>query len=318
MQIKLWGVRGSIPAPLSPPQLEEKMVDLLVAASGKNTSTPSAARAFLRSLPMLQGATAGGNTPCVEIEAEGHRLIIDAGSGIKELGRKLMDGPCASGQAELDILVSHTHWDHIVGLPFFSPAFIPGNKLTFWGCHPHLKQRFAKQHHPYNFPVPLESIPAEIQFRKLTPGKKKKLGAFTVTPFQLVHPGTSYAYRIEHGGYTFVYASDASYNDLTPQHMEKYHEFYRNADALVFDAHFALIESFEKSDWGHSSSFIGVDIALHAGVKRLILFHHDHLSDDKRLQNIFQSTQNYLRHVAPNSTCEILLGHEGMELNLDG
>ena len=113
-----------------------------------------------------------------------------------------------------------------------------------------------------------------------------------------------------------IYASDASYNNLAPERMKVYHDFYRDADVLIFDAFFALIESFEKSDWGHSSSFIGVDIALHAGVKRLVLYHHDPLSDDSRLQSLLESTLNYLNHLAPDTSCEVLIAHEGMELTV--
>ncbi len=316
MQIKFWGVRGTIPTPISPQALEEKLVDLLVSASDRDTSTPEAARAYLRSLPIFQRSTIGGNTSCVEVRADGQRLIIDAGSGFKELGWSMMKEDFGKGKGEVDILISHTHWDHIMGFPVFHPAFVPGNQLTIYGCHNRLRQRLQRQHHPYNFPVALEAMPADIRFKKLTPGKKRRLGTFTVTPFLLDHPGDSYAYRIEHNGHTLIYASDASYNNLAPERMKKYHNFYRDADLLIFDAFFALIESFEKSDWGHSSSFIGVDIALHASVKRLVLYHHDPLSNDSRLQDLLKSTLNYLNHLAPDTSCEVLIAHEGMELTV--
>lgn len=316
MKVKFWGVRGSIPTPIAPEDVEEKLVHLLVAAGRHNIATPKAAREFLSAYPVFQRSTVGGNTPCVEVQAGGERLIIDAGSGIKNLGRRLVQEEFGKGEGRADILMSHTHWDHIVGFPFFVPAYIPGNRITFWGCHARLRQRFKNQHHPYNFPVPLETMPADIRFRKLTPEKKKRLGGFTVTPLLLVHPGDAYAYRIEHGGRALIYASDASYNDPTPENMQRYHDFYRNADALIFDAHFGLIESFEKSNWGHSTPFIGVDIALHAGAKRLLLFHHDHLSDDKRLQELYESTRRYCNHVAPDATCQLILAHEGLEIEL--
>ena len=318
MQVKFWGVRGSIPTPIPPDALESKMVDLLVSASGQNLSTPEAARVYLRSLPVFQRSTIGGNTTCIEVKAEGHRLIIDMGSGLKELGWSLMREEFGSGKGDSHILISHTHWDHIMGFPFFVPFFIPGNRFTICGCHTRLKQRFRHQHHPDNFPFPLDNGPiqADIRFRKLPPEKKVQLGPFTVYGLLLDHPGDAYAYRIEYGGRAFVCATDASYNNLTPEHMEKYHSFYKDADAFVFDAFFALVESFEKSDWGHSSSFIGVDIALYAGIKRLVLFHHAPISDDQRLQHLLDSTQKYLNHVAPNTNCEVLLAYEGLELDL--
>ncbi|MCZ6633242.1 MAG: MBL fold metallo-hydrolase [bacterium] len=316
MKVKFWGVRGSIPTPISPQNLEEKLIALLVGSQGHDVSSPGAARAYLQSLPIFRQNTVGGNTSCVEVHAGEDRLIIDAGSGLKELGWSLMNEAFGRGKGKADILISHTHWDHIMGFPFFTPAYVPGNKLTIYGVHPSLKQRFKRQHHDHNFPVPFEAMGADIQFRKLAPNKKRRIGPFQIEPFLLVHPGDAYAFRIEHNGRVFVYASDGSYNDPSPQNMQKYFDFYRNAEVLVFDAHFDLIESFEKSDWGHSTSFLGVDIALHADIKRLVLFHHNPASNDTRIEKLLDSTQRYLNHVAPNTDLELQIAHEGLELTL--
>jgi len=318
MEVRFWGVRGSIPSPIPPQALEDKIVDLLVGASGLGLATSEAARAHLRSLPVHQRGTLGGNTTCMEVSAEGHRIIIDAGSGVKELGWGLMAQEFGKGQGEAHFLFSHTHWDHIMGIPFFVPFFIPGNRFTMCGCHTGLKRRLSRQHNPDNFPFPLENGPmaADIRFRKLTAGKPVKLGPFTVTALLLDHPGDAYAYRIEHGGSVFVTATDASYNSLAPDHMQKFHDFYKGADALVFDAFFALVESFEKADWGHSSSFIGVDIAVYAEVKRLVLFHHAPNISDGDLVKQLENTRRYLEHIAPDSDCDTLLAHEGLVLNL--
>ncbi|MDP6777706.1 MAG: MBL fold metallo-hydrolase [Candidatus Latescibacteria bacterium] len=316
MKVKFWGVRGTIPTPVSSEDIEAKIVDMLVSADDHPTPTPESARDFLRSRTLFERGTIGGNTSCVEVLGGGGRLVIDAGSGIKDLGRSLMQEGFDQGTGRLDILMSHTHWDHIMGFPVFQPAFVPGNQIRVHGGHSRLRQRFRNQHHAFNFPITLEYMPADIQFKKLTPQKKRRLGPFGVTPFLLDHPGDSYAYRIELGDAVLIYATDASYNDLRPEAMQPYHDFYRDADALIFDAFFELIESFEKSHWGHSSPFIGVDIALHAGVKRLVLFHHDPFADDQKLEDLLESTQNYLEHVAPDSTREVIIAHEGMVLTL--
>ena len=157
---------------------------------------------------------------------------------------------------------------------------------------------------------------ADIRFKKLSTTKQEKLHGFSVDALKLVHPGDSFGYRISRGSVTLVYASDASYNNPTPRHMKKYYEFFKDADTLIFDAHFGLIESFEKSDWGHSTPIIGVDIAVNAGVKRLVLFHHDHLRDDNRLSELFERTKSYLDHVSSGKTCEVILAHDGLELTL--
>ena len=316
MRVKFWGVRGSVPTPLTPVEMEDKIVEVLVAAAAADTATPEAARRFVRSLPTTLGATVGGNTTCLEVTDSHRRIVIDAGSGIRNLSRMLMQSEMGKGRGALDILVSHTPWDHIAGFPFFVPAYIAGNRITFYGCHPRLRQRLKSQHDEANFPVPLEALASDVRFRKLTPGRRRRIAGFNVTPHLLHHPGDAFAYRIERDGKVLVHASDATYANLPEAEMASYVEFYRGADAFVFDAYFGLIESYEKSAWGHSSSFIGVDIALNAGVKRLILFHHDPASTDTRLQGLLESTRNYLANVSPDSPLEILLANEGMELEL--
>lgn len=317
MQITFWGVRGSIPTPIAPDELESKIASVLVEASGRTFKNAKEAKAFLRELPPLESGTAGGNTACLEAKSGEDTLIIDAGSGLRELGRKLMGNGFVETKPPVNILMSHTHWDHICAFPFFTPVYIPGASITLYGCHDELEARFRNQNHPYNFPVLFENMAADLTFVQLETDRPVDINGFQVTAHAMHHPGDSYAYKLQRDGKTFVYATDASYNDLTPDAMGEFVEFYRDADALVFDAHFDdLIESFEKSDWGHSSSFIGVDISLNANVKRLILFHHDHLSDDARLTRLIESTHNYLNHVADSDTCEVILGREGLVLEL--
>ena len=301
---------------MSRADLEDKLVGVLVSANGRTFSSSNEARGFLRELPVELRTAVGGNTPCVEILGDGSRLILDAGSGIKNLGKQMMQEEFGRGAGEAHLLIGHTHWDHIQGFPFFAPVYVPGNRITVWGPHPRLRQRFDRQHHPGNFPVPLDAIPAQLSFRRLLEGRPRNIAGFQVTPRKLSHPGDAYAFRIERGGKIFVYASDGSYADMTTEQHEAYHEFYRDADVLVFDAHFALIDSIEKSDWGHSSSFIGVDLAIKAGVKQLLLFHHDPYSNEGQLQSICDNTLRYLEHVGRGSQLQIGLAREGMEIDL--
>lgn len=313
---KFWGVRGSIPTPISTETLEDKLVDLLTSLDGHDVSTPDAARAYLKSRSVFERGTIGGNTSCVEVRSGNQLIIIDCGSGLKELGWSLMKQEFGTGKGQAHILISHTHWDHLMGFPFFQPAYVPGNTFTICGCHPDLQQRFERQHHPENFPAPMTVMGSNMAFEQWQIGQKKHLGNVTVEPYLLDHPGDSFAYRIESGSKVFIYASDGAYNDPSPAAMEKYHTFYRNADVLVFDAHFDLIESFEKSDWGHSTSFLGVDIALNAGVKELLLFHHDPLSDDRRIKKFLNATRRYLNHVAPDTNLKVSIAYEGLEVTL--
>lgn len=316
LKIKFWGVRGSVPTPISFQSLEDKLVDLLTKNEDRDVSTPVAAKAYLQSLSLFERGTVGGNTACIDVKAGDQQIILDCGSGMKELGWSLMKQEFGKGQGEAHILISHTHWDHLMGFPFFQPAYVPGNKFTICGCHSRLKNRFERQHHPENFPAPMDVMASDIRFKKWTSGQKKKPGDVVITPQMLDHPGHSYAYRIQRDSKVFVYATDGAYNNPSPEIMDKYHAFYRDADVLVFDAHFDLIESFEKSDWGHSTPFLGVDIALNANVKQLLLFHHDLLSNDQRVAKFLYSTRRYLNHVAPDSDLNVSVAYEGLEISL--
>lgn len=316
MKVKFWGVRGSIPTPLTPDQVEHKITEVLLEARGKNLDTPQAVQSFVASLPLHKRGTFGGNTSCIEVQADGQFFILDCGSGLCELGRHLMRGEFGQGKGKANILMTHTHWDHINGFPFFVPAYIPGNRLVIHSVHDDLKQRFQNQHHPYNFPAPLDVMASDIRFVKLTSGRQRKFGNVRIKPFELNHPGHAFGYRIEHGGKVFIYASDSSYNHFDDAHMKPFYSQYRGCDVLVFDAFFGLKDSFLKPDWGHSTPFLGVDIALQAEVKKLIFFHHNPAMDDESLWRLFVTTRDYMQRVAGGHPCEVDLAYEGMELEL--
>jgi phosphoribosyl 1,2-cyclic phosphodiesterase len=316
MKIKFWGVRGSIPAPITPDQVEQKITEALLEAGGKKLHTPQAVHRYIASLPLCKRRTIGGNTSCIEVQADGQFFIFDCGSGLRELGLRLMREEFGKGKGTANIFMTHTHWDHIVGFPFFVPAFIPGNRFTIHGVHDDLKRRFQNQHHPYNFPVPIDIMASDIQFVKLTDRRQRRFGNVRIRPFELNHPGRAFGYRIEHEGKVFIYASDSSYNQFDDEHMKPFYTQYRGCDVLAFDAYFGLKESFEKADWGHSTPFVGVDIALQAGVKKLILCHHAPAMDDESLWRLFKTAEDYMHRVSGGRACEIELACEGMELEL--
>jgi glyoxylase-like metal-dependent hydrolase (beta-lactamase superfamily II) len=135
MKIKFWGARGSVPAPLAPEVIEEKICQAIWGMPEIDTSDMDAVRNYVGDLPLLRRRTAGGNTSCVEIQAGRETIIIDAGSGIRDLGLELMKGPCGRGEGALHLIFTHCHWDHIQGFPFFVPAFIPGNRIFIYSIH---------------------------------------------------------------------------------------------------------------------------------------------------------------------------------------
>lgn len=316
MKITIWGTRGSIPTPLTSQSIREKIIAALEGAQGIDLTDPLAIRAYVDSLPPLIAGTAGGNTSCVELRVDDQLLVIDAGTGIRQLGNELMSGPCGRGQGVIHLFFSHTHWDHIQGFPFFVPAFIPGNRIYIYSVH-YVEPTLADQMRPVTFPVSLKDMRATIEFVQLQEEQSYTIGNVSVTPLRLPHPGGSYAYRFEHRGRVVVYASDAEYKYLDDQYLQPFVRFYAGADVLIFDAQFTLRESLLKEDWGHSSALVGVDIARRAGVKRLVLFHHDPNSSDADLMNIVAQTVSYQASYEPSPSCEIMLATEGMTIDLE-
>ncbi|NIO10315.1 MAG: MBL fold metallo-hydrolase, partial [Deltaproteobacteria bacterium] len=302
--------------PIPPTEIENKIVQVLRGARGVDLDDSEAVSNYVRSLPYYQRTTTGGNTSCVEVRGDNTEIILDAGSGIRQLGIDLMKGPCGQGQGTVHLLISHTHWDHIMGFPFFTPAYAPGNQVIIYGRHPRIKERFRDQHHPDHFPVSLETMSADVQFIQLEETGQVDIGEFVITSIPLRHPGGSFSYRIEGDGRSFVYATDAEYKDLRPEIMEQYLSFYANSEALVFDAQFTLEDAMEKEGWGHSSSMVGVDIALKANIKRLILFHHEPSYSDEKLQEIYDKTIRYYEMIKGNRSLEIIMAREGLEMEI--
>jgi len=344
MKVKIWGARGSIPAPIRPEAIREKIVSALLGIgklegnlrdnliSAILNAPPANLSAtdetghiqqkqrrqivdnYLERLSLLSTTTAGGNTPCIEISSGNEIFIIDAGSGIRDLGQKLMQGPCGRGEGIVHIFFSHPHWDHIQGFPFFRPAFIPGNKLFLYGVHD-MEAALHRQQEFISFPISLDYMQAAKTFTQIKPNEVLNFGELRIRNICNHHPGDAYGYRFEKGNKSFVYASDASYPegmDLRP-----YLNFFTEADLLIFDAQFTQRESDEKEDWGHSSSFVGVEMAQQAKVKNLLLFHYDPTYSDQDLEKILDDTLKFQQNQYPAAPpVNVMIAREGLEFDL--
>jgi anti-anti-sigma factor len=326
MRLKFWGTRGSIPAPLRPDQVEQKIFSALREAGRKNidlTNTEALQALSIELTKKLMGSTVGGNTTCITIELDEDLIIFDAGSGIRELGEALMDPTSEfarkyrfyEGQGHAYIFFTHTHWDHIQGLPFFKPLHVPGNNFDIYHVHKHVPQTLARQMEAQFFPLSFDLINATLVFHKLEEDDQITIANATITNTELKHPGRAYAYRVVADNAIAIVATDGEYKSLDYASTAKYCNFYANADVLIFDAMFSVRESFVKEDWGHSSALIGADIAREANVKSLYLFHHDPISTDGEIKQILQQTKEYLsqnKGVVP----EVHIACEGLELTL--
>src|SRR5262249_8056463 len=157
---------------------------------------------------------------------------------------------------------------HIMGFPFFTPAYIPGNHIVIHGCHARLEEAFRRQQEPISFPVKFEQLGARIEFRVLEPDQPFELNGVVITPNLQLHAGDSYGYRLEYAGRTLVYSTDSEHKLEDPGQREAFAHFFRDADVVIFDAMYSLADAISvKEDWGHSSNIVGVELCQLARVK---------------------------------------------------
>ena len=316
MLVRFWGVRGSIPTPITSDEIKKKILWVIKQALGQDLGSDRQLEEFVDDLPKHMVGTYGGNTPCVELESGDTTIVFDAGSGIRGLGIRLMEGRFGKGAGTCHLFLSHTHWDHIQGLPFFLPAYVSGNKVVIYSPDPDIRQSLSAQQDPRYFPVPLEAMEADIDFVLLSEGKKTLIDDIEVSNIKLNHPGGAFGYRAQKGDAALVYATDIEVANIDSPEMKKYINFFSGAKILVFDSQYTLVEAFEKEDWGHSSSLKGVDIMTEAGVDTLVLFHHEPTYDDRTLWDIFQRTSKYAKLQGVNSASRVIMAYEGLELTI--
>lgn len=284
--LTFWGTRGSIPTP------------------GPGT------------------ARYGGNTACISIDGSAGRLVIlDAGTGLRPLGHELMGH--RNGPLSADILLSHTHWDHIQGLPFFKPMSARGTSVSIYGAAQEgvpLKEILGRQMDPMVFPVPLNALAAALTVVEISEGDFE-IDDFRVCAFRLRHPGTTLGYRLVPvaGGREVAYVTDnelgagGSY-EVTPNWRERMVQFVAGADTLIHDAMYLdqIIQA--RAGWGHSTPRQAVDLAREARCRRLILFHHEPEHTDDALDRLLADTRQYAGRVAPE--LEVDAAAEGMTFPL--
>jgi len=316
--VKFYGVRGSIPTPLTGPDVTEKLEAALEQATSEDLADETSRKTFIEGLPEHIRGSIGGNSSCVRIMLDDHMVILDAGTGIRVLGLEMLQDRFGKGEGEAHLLFSHTHWDHIMGLPFFGPMYVPGNRFKICGVHSDLQDRLRGQQRFQYFPVSFDVFGSEIAFIDLSERDCYRVGDATITWKEQYHPGKSYAYRFEHCGKVVVYATDAEYKDQSPEGLEETAAFFRDADLVIFDSQYTLVEALEKEDWGHSSTFIGIKLALQAQVKKMVFFHHEPTYTDFRLNSILESSREFLDMIAPFNPLQLELAVEGHSIELTG
>ncbi len=317
MRVRFWGVRGSASPSLTAATIRVKIERALRRALKAGITSEDDVPGFIRSLPFAIQGTYGTNTPCVEVDIGGEEYFVcDAGLGLRDFGNAVYAARSGSVGAVFHLVLSHMHWDHIQGLPFFLPAYQPGNRIIIYGCHENIEQALVQQQKAPFFPVPLYEVGALVEFVQLRPGETYLINNMEVTPLRQRHPGASYAYRLDCDGKRVVYATDCEHH-LTPAgHDRSFVHFIKNSDLLILDAQYDFASSHTvKKDWGHSSNVVAVEMAKEAGVKRLCLFHHEP-TDDKALDAFFYQTQSYAEIHKPDVALALCMAYDGLEVSI--
>ncbi|HUH67361.1 MAG TPA: MBL fold metallo-hydrolase [Syntrophales bacterium] len=258
----------------------------------------------------------GGNTTCVEIRTNDDEIIIiDAGSGIRVLGNRLI----SEDRFRYTMIFTHAHWDHIMGFPFFQPIYSKKTKITMYGCpfaQASVREIIAKIMAPPNFPVKFEDMRAEIIYHEACE-EAFQIKSMSIISIPLSHPNQGMGYRFSEGGKSFVFLTD---NELTFKHeggvdYAAYLDFSAGADLLVHDAEFTE-EEYEKKTktWGHSIYRDALRLALDAGAKRFGLFHHNQERSDKALDEIVTDCRRIIKESGKELECFAV--HQGLEISL--
>lgn len=267
----------------------------------------------------------GGNTSCVSVECGETYIVIDAGTGIRNLGLELADDMKEKGVKGIDLhlLLSHTHWDHIQGLPFFVPAYMAGTNLVVYGSKqkaPFLDSILQGQMDTNYFPVQMSDFPSKISIRELS--DSETFNDFTLdSQEQVFHPGGSLRFRFNVGDRRIVYASDVELNKMFFPHEQteeleamakQYMEFIEGADLLIADGQYTGEEYGSHLGWGHTSIPVLLEIAYKAKVKQLALYHHDPQHSDIQLDEIWsESCESYLSLDPPMN---VFCAREGLSM----
>lgn len=319
MKVRFWGTRGSIPVSLTAQDVRAKIVAALQGARGLDLTTPQALEAYVDALGFEIAGTFGGHSSCVQLElgVPGEHFILDLGSGVRPLGQQMLARYGPKAPQTYHVFMSHLHWDHIMGLPFFTPAYLPGNQIVVHTCHPHAESAFRRQQAEPSFPVRFEQLAANFRFDVMTPGVPATVAGAVVTAHAQRHAGDSYGWRFEHQGRCVVYSTDSEHRLEDEQERAGFIRFFEGADLVIFDAMYSLADAISvKADWGHSSNIVAVELCQAAHVGTLAMFHHEPAYSDAQIARVLQETRRFEEITRDGHALKVLSAWDGLEISL--
>ncbi len=286
-----WGVRGSIPAPLDGPEYRRRVHEVLVLARQLWAENPKLTPTeVLEQVPPDAVTLVGGETTCIELRSGDDQLIIDMGTGARRLGYDMM---VRSQARPIHILMTHTHWDHMQGWPFFIPGYLPTSELHFHSLLADLEHRFEGQQVEYFFPVEFQAMASKRSFHHHRSGESFTVGPFEILVQELPHPGGAAGFRVNAGGRSVVIAPDCEIplgGDMGPLAS-----FFQGTDTLVLDGHHSGEEARAGGTGGHGAPGPAAKLAAKAGVQRLVLTHHAPF----RIEKEFRALEAEAKAAAP-------------------
>lgn len=318
MLVRFWGTRGSLPVAQTADVIQAKIAHALVAAGGRRFADEAEAAAFAEAnLDFATYGAYGGATSCVEIEgADDAYIVCDMGSGLREFGIDSFRRNAAGHARTYHIFLSHLHWDHIMGFPFFGPAFDPGATIVVHAGHADAEEALRRQQDEISFPVPFDWLKAKISFETHALAEPFEVAGVTVTLIRQHHSHDSYGYHFARDGRSVVYSTDSEHKLDNMESEAAFEAFFAAADLVICDTMYSLGDTVSlKQDWGHSSNVVAVDLCHAAGAKRLALFHHEPSYSDADIQRMHAETVRYeelVRDARP--VLDVICAYDGLEV----
>jgi phosphoribosyl 1,2-cyclic phosphodiesterase len=316
--LRFWGTRGSLPIALTAAEVRARVGAAVRAAQGRAFASDEALDAWLDTLGMAGAGTYGGHTSCVEIvTGRDEYVLCDMGSGLRPFGQQALARHGPASPQTYHVFMSHVHWDHIMGFPFFVPAYIRGNRIRIYGGHAALEDALRRQSAAPSFPADFSMMGATIEFVHLEPGQRYDIAGLEVSLIPQHHAGDSYGYRFAEAGKAVVYSTDSEHKLTHVDETLPFVDLFRDADVVIFDAMYSLSDSISvKADWGHSSNLVGVELCHMAGARHLVLFHHEPVNDDATIDRILAETRRYEELARAGAPLRVSAAYDGMEIAL--